>query len=143
MKVKKGDKVRVHYKGTLKDGTVFDSSEGADPLEFQVGSGQIIEGFEAGIIGMQEGEERQLSLPPEEAYGPHREDLVGKLPSEQVGELELKAGADIQVQMKPGEVVPAKVVEVADDGVVVDINHPLAGETLDFEVTLVALERPA
>lgn len=141
MKVKEGDKVRVHYTGTLEDGTVFDSSEGGEPLEFQVGSGQIIEGFESGIMGMEEGEQRKLSVPPEKAYGPRRDDLVGKLPTDQVKDLDLQPGSNVQVQTKQGDVIKAKVVEVADDGVLVDINHPLAGETMNFDVKLVGLDR--
>ncbi|MFQ5837427.1 MAG: peptidylprolyl isomerase [Thermoplasmata archaeon] len=141
MKVREGDKVRVHYKGTLEDGTVFDSSEGGEPLEFEVGTGKIIEGFEKGIMGMEEGEERQLSVPPEKAYGPHRDDMVGKLPAEQTANLDVQPGSEIQVQTKQGEVIKARVIQVVEDGVIVDTNHPLAGETLNFEVKLIGLER--
>ncbi|MFQ5658095.1 MAG: peptidylprolyl isomerase [Candidatus Methylomirabilales bacterium] len=141
MKARQRDKVRVHYKGTLEDGTVFDSSEGREPLEFEVGAGQVIEGFEKGVMGMKEGEEKQLSLPPEKAYGPHREDRVGKLPKEQVPDPNVQPGSSIQVQTKEGGLIQAKVLQVEEDGVVVDINHPLAGKTLNFEVRLVGLER--
>lgn len=141
MKVRKGDRVKVHYEGTLEDGTIFDSSEGGEPLEFEVGAGQIIEGFERGVMGMEEGEEKQPSVPPEKAYGPHREEMVGKLPAEQVRDLDVQPGSTIQVQTNQGEVITAKVVRVVEDGFVVDINHPLAGETLNFEVRLVGLER--
>lgn len=141
MKVREGDKVRVHYKGTLEDGTVFDSSEGGEPLEFEVGTGKIIEGLEKGIMGMEEGEERQLSVPPEKAYGPHRDDMVGKLPAEQTANLDVQPGSEIQVQTKQGEVIKARVIQVVEDGVIVDTNHPLAGETLNFEVKLIGLER--
>jgi peptidylprolyl isomerase len=141
MNVKEGDKVKVHYKGALEDGTVFDSSEGREPLAFEVGTGQVIQGFERGVLGMKEGEVKQLSLPPEEAYGQHRKEMIGKLPMEQVRDPGIKPGSNIQVQTEQGEVIDAKVVQVAEDGVVVDINHPLAGETLIFEVTLVGLER--
>lgn len=141
MKARQRDKVRVHYKGTLEDGTVFDSSEGREPLEFEVGAGQVIEGFEKGVMGMKEGEEKQLSLPPEKAYGPHREDRVGKLPKEQVRDPNVQPGSSIQVQTKEGGPIQAKVLQVEEDGVVVDINHPLAGKTLNFEVRLVGLER--
>lgn len=141
MKARKRDKVKVHYRGTLEDGTVFDSSEGREPLEFEIGAGEVIEGFEKGVMGMEEGEEKQLSLPPEKAYGPHREDRVGKLPKEQVREPDVQPGSSIQIQTKEGGVIQASVVQVVEDGVVVDINHPLAGETLNFEVKLVGLER--
>lgn len=139
MRVRSGDKVQVHYEGSLEDGRVFDSSEGREPLAFEVGAGQVIEGFEEGVMGMEKGEKKELSLPPAKAYGPHRDDLVGKLPTNQLGDLE--PGSDIQIRTEEGEVVTAKVLQVAEDGVVFDINHPLAGQTLNFNVTLVGLER--
>ncbi len=141
MNVRNGDRVQVHYKGTLEDGTVFDSSEGREPLEFEVGAGQIIEGFEAGVLDMEEGEEKQFSLPPEKAYGPRREELVGKLPKAQVGDADVEPGSRIQLQTQQGEVLSAQVVEVREDSVVIDMNHPLAGETLSFDVKVVGLER--
>lgn len=142
MKVKKGDKVKVHYTGTLEDGSVFDTSEGGDPLEFEVGSGQIIEGFEKCIIGMEEGEEKSFTVPPEEAYGPHRKELVGKLPKEQVAGFDVKVGSVLQLETKDGEVFEANVTKVEEDGITVDLNHPLAGQALNFKVKLVSLERP-
>ncbi|MFQ5838294.1 MAG: peptidylprolyl isomerase [Thermoplasmata archaeon] len=141
MKVRKGDKVKVHYTGTLDDGTVFDSSEDGDPLEFEVGSGQIVEGFEKGIMGMQEGEEKTFIVPPEEAYGPHRQELVGKLPKEQVEGFDVKVGSVLQLETKDGEVFEANVMKVEKDGITVDLNHPLAGKALNFKTKLVGLER--
>lgn len=143
MKAKKGDKVKVHYKGSLENGTVFDTSEGADPLEFKIGSGQIIEGFEKGIVGMEEGEEKQFTVPADDAYGPRREDLVGQLPREQIGDLEVEVGSVLQLETKEGETFEATVQEVGKDNVTVDLNHPLAGKELNFEVTLVDVDRPA
>ncbi len=141
LKVKNGDKVSVHYKGTLDDGTVFDSSEGANPLQFEVGSGAIIRGFESGVLGMKEGDEKTIRVPPEEAYGPRREELVGKLPKEQVGDVEVKVGQKLQLRTQGGETFQASVTKVEEDGVTVDLNHPLAGEPLNFELKLVAVER--
>jgi peptidylprolyl isomerase len=142
MKVKKGDKVKVHYTGTLEDGTVFDTSEGGDPLEFEVGSGQIIEGFEKGVLGMEKGEEKSFTVPPEDAYGPHRKELVGKLPRKQVEGFDVKVGSVLQLETKDGEVFEANVTKVEEDGITVDLNHPLAGKALNFKVQLVGLERP-
>lgn len=143
MKARKGDTVKVLYKGTLEDGTVFDASQEDAPLQFEVGSGQIIGGFEEAVLGMAKGEEKQFSVPPEEAYGPRREDLVGKLPREQLGEMEVEVGSVLKLETKDGDTFEASVQEVRDDGVVVDLNHPLAGQTLNFEVTLLELDRSA
>lgn len=141
MKVRKGDKVKVHYKGTLESGDVFDSSEGNDPLEFEVGSGKIIEGFEEEVVGMEEGQEKSFQVPADKAYGPRRDDLVGKLPQEQVGDVEVKVGSTLRLETTDGEVFEAVVTKVEKDGVTVDLNHPLAGEDLNFEVKVVDHER--
>lgn len=142
LKVKNGDKVSVHYKGSLDDGTVFDSSEGSDPLEFEVGSGAIIRGFENGVLGMEEGDEKTIRVPPDDAYGPRRGELVGKLPNEQIGDAEVEMGQKLQLQTKDGETFQASVTKIEEDGVTVDLNHPLAGESLNFDLRLVTIERP-
>ncbi len=142
LKVQNGDKVKVHYKGSLDDGTIFDSSEGSAPLEFEVGSGNIIQGFEAGVLGMEEGEEKTLRIPPEAAYGPHRDELVGRLPKEQVGDVDVQVGKILRLRTKDGEVFEGSVTKVEEDGVTLDLNHPLAGESLNFEIKLVAIEKP-
>ncbi len=141
MKVKKGDKVEIHYKGTLDNGDVFDSSEGGSPLAFEVGSGKIIEGFEEQVVGMAEGEEKSFQLPPEKAYGIRRDDLVGKLSPDQVGETDVKVGTTLRLETTDGEVFEANVTKVEKDGVTIDLNHPLAGENLNFEVKVVGHER--
>ncbi len=141
MKVRNGDKVSVDYKGTLEDGTVFDSSEGREPIEFRVGVGEVIKGLDKGVVGMAEGEEKRIRVPPEEAYGPRRDDLVGKIRSEQLAGADVKPGSVLPVRTPEGKAVEATVVEVSEDGVIVDLNHRLAGQTLNFEVRLVGLER--
>lgn len=143
MKAEEGDKVSVHYKGTLEDGTVFDSSEGRDPLEFELGGGQIIEGFEKAILGMEKGEEKSFTVPSDSAYGPHRDDLVGKLPKEQIGDVDVQEGSVLQLETTEGETFEARVQGIEEDGVVVDMNHPLAGQDLNFDVTLVDVDRPS
>lgn len=135
---KKGDKVRVHYTGTLNDGSVFDSSvlNKRPPLEFKVGAGQMIAGFDKGVEGMAAGETKTLILPPEEAYGPRRDDMMVTIGAER-----LPAGYRPHVgdglQMGPHPVVVAKVND--DGSVVLDANHSLAGKELRFEVTLVEI----
>lgn len=136
--VKKGDKIRVHYTGTLNDGTVFDSSvqNKRPPLEFQVGAGQMISGFDKGVVGLAVGETAQLKLPPEEAYGLRRDDLLIPVTADRMPAGYHPSVGD-KLQMGPH---PVTVAEVKSDGsVVLDANHPLAGKELNFEVTLVEI----
>ncbi len=130
----KGSKVRVHYTGTLRDGTVFDSSKlnNRPPLEFTVGAGQMIPGFDKGVEGMAIGETRILTLPPEEAYGPRREEMTLEITKDRLPKGYAPTVGD-QLQMGPHQV---RVTEVREGAVVVDANHPLAGKELIFEVTL-------
>lgn len=135
----RGDTVRVHYTGTLEDGQVFDSSQGRDPLEFQLGAGQVIPGFEEAIAGMEPGEEKQVTIPSDDAYGPRREDLVMAVGREQFPE-DVTPEVGQQLQMKKGErTFVVSVQDVAEDRVVLDANHPLAGRDLNFELELVAI----
>lgn len=129
--------MRVHYTGTLEDGRVFDSSQGREPLEFTVGSGQVIPGFDQGVAGMQPGEQRTLEIDSGSAYGARRDDLVLRVPREQVPpDIEPQVGQ--QLQMSTGEnTFVVTVTEVAGDALTLDANHPLAGEDLRFQVELV------
>ena len=135
-----GDTVHVHYTGRLEDGTVFDSSEGRDPLEFTLGEGAVIAGFEKAVEGLAVGETADARLDPEQAYGPVREDLVMAVPREQLPDGMTPAVGDrLAMQTADGQNVPVTVVE-ADDAVVrIDANHPLAGKTLIFELELVQI----
>lgn len=140
MAVEKGNKVSVHYTGTLEDGEVFDSSKNAgQTLDFEVGSGQLIKGFDEGVIGMEEGETKKLTLKPEDAYGERNEQLIQAVPKEaakNIPEEQLKPGTQLGLQGPNGENLPAVITEVTDDEVKFDLNHPLAGKTLNFEITL-------
>ena len=136
--VKQGDTVRIHYKGTLKDGTVFDSSEGREPLEFTVGSGQIIPGLDAAMPGMTTGDQKTVEIPVDQAYGPRNDDATQSVPRDQIpAEIPLEPGLQLQMQTPQGQVVPVTVTEVGDEAVTLDANHPLAGQDLTFEVTMV------
>ncbi len=138
--VKQNDKVKVHYKGTLKDGTVFDSSEDREPLEFTVGGGQVIPGFETGVIGMNVDDTKTLNISADDAYGQVREDLVQEIPKDALPEdMEPTVGLDLIAQTEEGTQINVKVTEVKDNTVIIDANHPLAGEDLTFEVTLVEI----
>ena len=139
--VKQGDTVRIHYKGTLKDGTVFDSSEGREPLEFTVGSGQIIPGLDAAMPGMSTGDKKTVQIPVDQAYGPRNDEAKQDVPREQIpAEIPLEPGLQLQMQTPQGQVVPVTVVAVGEDTVTLDANHPLAGKDLPFEVTMVEVK---
>jgi peptidylprolyl isomerase len=140
MQVKKGDVVRVHYTGTLLNGTQFDSSVGRNPLEFTVGAGQMIAGFDAGVLGMTVGEKKTLQIDPENAYGPSNPEAIIEFPKENVpAEMQLEAGMQLNLQNQYGQPVPVVVLEVKDDVIIMDANHSLAGKDLIFEVELVEI----
>jgi peptidylprolyl isomerase len=135
---KSGNTVKIHYSGTLDDGTQFDSSEGREPLEFEVGSGQVIPGFEKAVEGMSVGESKTINIPAEEAYGPHQPELVQDVPSSALPEdLTPTVGMQLQGTSGDGRTMHLIVKEVKDDAITVDGNHPLAGHALNFDIKLV------
>ncbi|MEN8832475.1 MAG: peptidylprolyl isomerase [Pacificibacter sp.] len=138
--VKSGDKVRIHYKGTLADGTVFDSSEGRDPLEFTVGAGQVIVGMDKEMIGMTVGEKKTIVAVAEEAYGPRQDDAQQDVPREMIpAEIPLEVGMQLQMQSPQGQVIPVSVVAIGEETVTLDANHMLAGKDLTFDIELVEI----
>ncbi len=138
--VKTGDTVRIHYTGTLSDGSTFDSSEGREPLEFQVGSGQIIPGLDNAIPGMEVGEKKVVEVPASEAYGPVNPEMRQAVPREGIpADIPLDIGTMLQMQTPQGQVVPVTVVEVTETEVTLDANHPLAGKDLTFAIELVEI----
>lgn len=138
--VKTGDTVRIHYTGTLNSGAQFDSSQGRDPLEFVVGSGQIIPGLDKALPGMAVGDRKVVEVPADEAYGPVNPQARQSVPRSQVPpEIPLEAGAQLQVQTPDGRVMPVVVREVTDEAVTLDLNHPLAGEDLTFDIELMSI----
>lgn len=140
VQAKNGDTVRVHYRGTLNDGTEFDSSAGREPLQFQVGSGQVIPGFEKQVEGMAVGETSTLTIPAGEAYGDRDERQIQAVPrSSMPTDIELQIGSGLTATTKDGNQIQLTVVAVNDDTVTVDGNHPLAGHDLTFEVQLVEI----
>lgn len=135
---KEGDTVRVHYTGKLGDGTVFDTSDESEPLEFTIGKGQIIPGFEQAVVGMKPGETKTTTIPPEEAYGSRREDMTltvdrGQFPEE----IKPEPGQQLQIQQPDGRAAIVVVSDVSESTVTLDANHPLAGQPLTFEIQLV------
>ena len=136
----KGDNVKIHYKGTLQDGTVFDSSEGRDPLGFTLGSGQVIPGFDEAVMGMTEGESKKVTIPVEKAYGPRNDELVMPVPLSQVPpDLNPEVGQQLQLGGPTGQPAMVQVVDITDEHIMLDANPPLAGEDLTFDIELVAI----
>jgi len=140
-KVQEGDTITVEYTGRLEDGTVFDSSDKhEEPLEFTVGEGKIIQGFDKAVIGMEVGEEKEITLPPEDAYGQHNPELVRDLPRNVFPEdQELQPGMVFMMALQDGRQVPVRLAKVAEEQVTVDLNSPLAGKTLNFTIKVVGI----
>lgn len=137
---KQGDTVHVHYTGRLDDGSVFDSSEGRDPLEFTLGQGRVIPGFEKAVEGLAVGDSTEARIPTEEAYGPRSDQLVMDIPRSQLPDgMEPEVGQHLEMRTQDGQAVPVKVTETTEDTVQVDANHPLAGEALTFKLELVKI----
>jgi FKBP-type peptidyl-prolyl cis-trans isomerase 2 len=141
--VKKGDVIKVEYEGKMEDGTVFDctANHNNQPLEFEVGSGNIIKGFDDAVMGMKKGEEKTIKLPSEQSYGPVHAALIQRIPRAQLPkEAEPKAGMMIVATLPNGEQVPARITKVEKDIVIMDFNHPLAGKTLAFKIKVVDIK---
>jgi len=138
---KAGDTVRITYVGTLNNGDMFDSSEGRDPLEFVVGSGQIIRGLDSAIPGMAVGEKKDVAVPCDQAYGQSNPDARQAVPRDQIpAEIPVDVGTQLQMQTPQGQVVPVTVAEVTETEVTLDANHPLAGEDLNFAIEIVGID---
>ncbi len=139
-KVENGKFVTVNYKGTLDSGEVFDSSEGGTPMEVMVGAGQVIQGFEEALLGMELNEKKSFTLNPDQAYGNRDEDQLHTFSRQEVPpEMNPQAGDVIGLQTPDGQQIPAKITEADDEKVVVDVNHPLAGQTLNFDIEVVGI----
>ncbi|MBT3323567.1 peptidylprolyl isomerase [archaeon] len=141
MKVKQGDKIKVEYEGKLENGEVFDSTEKhGHPLEFEVGSGQLIKGFDDAVVGMEKDDEKEITLKAEEAYGQPNPEMMRKVPRDQLPpEPEPKVGMMLAMALPNGQQLPAKITEVNDSEVTIDLNHPLAGKTLIFKIKIIEI----
>lgn len=136
-----GDKVRVHYRGTLEDGSEFDSSEGGEPLEFTVGKHEVIPGFENAIVGMSVGDKKQERIPADQAYGQPNPELIfdvdrSALPADS----DIVEGDMVEIMFQDGESAPVRVAELTESSLRLDANHPLAGKTLIFDLELVGID---
>lgn len=135
-----GDKVRVNYHGKLKSGETFDSSEGREPLEFTVGSGQVIKGFDEGVIGMKPGEKKTVDIPVTDAYGEKNEDMIIEFPKDQFpADMNPEEGQQLMMSDGSGQSFPVLVKEVRETSVLLDANHPLSGQDLIFDIELVEI----
>ncbi|PMB42668.1 peptidylprolyl isomerase [Fischerella thermalis CCMEE 5205] len=137
---KLGDTVKVHYTGKLDDGTVFDTSVEREPLQFSIGEGLVIPGFEQAVVGMTPGESKRTNIPADEAYGPYRPELVmvvdkGRIPTD----VSVEVGQMLQISQSNGQAIPVVVTEVSDSQITLDANHPLAGQELIFDIQLIQI----
>ncbi len=138
---KKGDTVRVHYTGKLADGTVFDTSKERHPLKFTLGNGQVIAGFEQAVIGMNPGDSKTIRIPPDQAYGEHRKDLVITFSRNQLPQgMDPQVGQRLELTQENDQTVLTTIVAVNDTDLLLDANHPLAGKELTFDLQLGAIE---
>ena len=138
--VQKGDKVNVHHHGKLTDGSVFDSSEGREPLAFTAGEGQVIKGFDDALLGMKIGEKKTVEIPVLYAYGERNDDMVMEFPiSDFPEDMKPEVGMELQMGDNAGNIFAVVIVEVRDETVILDGNHPLAGQDLTFEIELVSI----
>jgi FKBP-type peptidyl-prolyl cis-trans isomerase 2 len=135
-----GDKVKVHYHGTLKSGEIFDSSNGREPLEFTVGSGQVIKGFDEGVKGMKVGDKKKVEIGVEDAYGEKSQDMIIEFPKEQFpSDMSPEVGQQLMMSNGSGQSFPVSIIEVREESVILDANHPLAGQDLIFDIELVEI----
>ncbi|MFQ3213312.1 MAG: peptidylprolyl isomerase [Marivirga sp.] len=137
---KKGDKVKVHYTGKLTDGTVFDSSLEREPIEFELGAGQMIAGFDKAVDGMAIGDKKVAEIPSTEAYGEKRDDMMVPVPNDKVPEdIKPEVGMQLSMQQPDGQALPVIIAEINEENIILDANHPLAGKDLNFEIELVSI----
>jgi peptidylprolyl isomerase len=135
---KDGDSVKIHYTGTLDSGETFDSSKGRAPLEFTLGSGQVIPGFDKAVSGMAVGETKTETIPAADAYGERRDEMILKVPKSQVPpDVTVEVGSRLAMKTQDGQEVPVEVTEITEESITLDANHPLAGKALTFEIELV------
>lgn len=138
--VKSGDKVKVHYHGKLRSGETFDSSNGREPLEFTVGSGQVIKGFDNGVMGMQVGDKKTVEIPVQDAYGEKSEEMLFEFPKDQFPpDMQPEKGLQLMMNNGSGQSFPVVIADVKADSVILDANHPLAGQELIFDIELVEI----
>lgn len=139
-KAKENDRVRVHYKGTMENDQVFDDSRSREPIEFVIGDGLLLQGFESAIVGMEKGDTKTIQIPAKEGYGPLREELVFNVQRSQFPQdLELELGMALELPLEEERTLHVTVVDISEENVSLDANHPLAGQNLTFELELIEI----
>jgi len=141
-KVEKGHFVKVNYTGRFNDGTVFDSSEGKQALEVLAGEGMLIKGFDNALLGMKEGEEKTIKISANDAYGEHRKELIQEVPIKDLKDIKPEVGMTLGITAPTGQVFPATIIEVKEDTILLDANHPLAGKDLEFDIKIETTREP-
>ena len=140
VQAKSGDTVKVHYTGTLNNGQVFDSSKERDPLEFTLGTGMVIPGFDAAVSGLEVGESVTTTIPVDQAYGPYQKEMVAEIEKQNIpADFELAVGQRLQMQVPGGDAMAVTITDIQGEMITLDGNHPLAGQDLTFELELVAI----
>jgi FKBP-type peptidyl-prolyl cis-trans isomerase 2 len=143
MQAKQGDSVKIHYTGRLTNGEQFDSSAGREPLAFTLGSGMVIKGFDTGVSGMTVGEKKTINIPVDEAYGAVNEQMIFEFPkSNMPADMQVEAGMQLMMNNGEGQQLPVMVKEVKEEVIIIDANHPLAGQELVFDLELVSIDAP-
>jgi len=137
MPVKKGDKVKLHLSGKVKNGKVFAATEGKQPVEFEAGAGQILPGIDEQVIGMEKGEGKEITVPAEKGFGKRKEELVMEAPKDVFEGKKLEVGQKISVETREGRTRSAQVMKIGEDRITLDLNHPLAGKELIFQIKVV------
>lgn len=140
MSVEKGNKVSVHFTGKLKDGEVFATTEGKQPLEFEVGAGEVLPGIDEEVIGMEEGEEKEIDLSPERGFGERRDELIREVGKDLLQGKEVDVGQRVYMRTEEGQTIPAQIVNIGEEKVTLDMNHPLAGKETTFNIKVVGIE---
>jgi len=139
--IAENDTIALHYNGTLNNGELFDSSEGRDPLQFEVGTGQVIPGFDKAVIGMKVEENKVFTIPADEAYGQMNEELIYQVPKNAIPEsLNPTPGQRLVSNLEDGRQIPVTVTEVTEESITLDASHPLAGKDLTFDITIVSVD---
>jgi len=139
-KVKHGDIVRIHFTSTFKDGTIVDSTMNKEPLQFIMGNGEVISGLEEAVEGMEEGETKNITIPSDKAFGPYNEEMIQVVYKDRFpADFEVIVGMKLQAKNEDGQIIPITVIDVSESTVTLDLNHPLAGKELFFNVNVVAI----
>ena len=143
MGVQKGDTVTIHYRGRFDTGEEFDNSFSREPVVFTVGHGQVVEAIDDGVQGLEPGEHRRIKVNPEEGFGPRRDELIRTVPKDMLGDQVVEPGEAVEIQTDDGQVLIAEVKAIDDESITFDLNHPLAGRNIEFEVELLGIEEKA